>query len=567
MPRSVPGPSRLLPLISSLALVVIGLLEARPAEARALGPFSVYGAQRGPQRVFQPIGWLVINPRWPGANPFDVEGSVTFVHEATGTTLANRLFYAGNGTWQFRFTGTLPGRWTYETTSPDPQLDGLTGEVQLAPDPDARGFVSHDGNQWAWSASGKAFIPAIVMWRRPGEIAGDLSAIDDAIQTFFVGHGFNGLHIHVLNEWYSLGNWTRAATSSRDPDGSTFEALEQTIARAYAAGGLVHLWFTGDCAHDTCSKWGPDSPEERRLLRYLAARMGPLPGWTMGYGYDINEDHEAADAATWFQALDQAMQWPHMLGVRTEKDFEVNGLHRTNGTPYCPSCNYESWVDHKPSYALINDIVNRNPDEPCFLEDRYRMRNPPAVKDMSMAETRRTLWHSALAGGPAAIWGNTIDPPLPESSSLYPEPHQIRTWATFWADRFQAGLLPCNQLTNGICARDVERERFVFYTTDTGLVTMNLGAMPGPGRAVAVDTLAPYAEIDLGLLEPGNHAFAAPYPSDWAVSVVPTVPVDPLLILEDGFEDGELGSWAEVIPGGRSRRGDRLRPGFRTAGS
>lgn len=36
---------------------------------------------------------------------------------------------------------------------------------------------------------------------------------------------------------------------------------------------------------------------------------------------------------------------------------------------------------------------------------------------------------------------------------------------------------------------------------------------------VAVDTLKPYRELDLGMLEPGKQTWKAPYRSDWAVAV------------------------------------------------
>ena len=43
--------------------------------------------------------------------------------------------------------------------------------------------------------------------------------------------------------------------------------------------------------------------------------------------------------------------------------------------------------------------------------------------------------------------------------------------------------------------------------------------MAGPQKAVAVDALRPYREIDLGELRPKNQTWKAPHQSDWAVAV------------------------------------------------
>lgn len=37
--------------------------------------------------------------------------------------------------------------------------------------------------------------------------------------------------------------------------------------------------------------------------------------------------------------------------------------------------------------------------------------------------------------------------------------------------------------------------------------------------AIAIDTTKVYAEIDLGILSPGNQTWNTPYSSDWAISV------------------------------------------------
>jgi len=48
---------------------------------------------------------------------------------------------------------------------------------------------------------------------------------------------------------------------------------------------------------------------------------------------------------------------------------------------------------------------------------------------------------------------------------------------------------------------------------------MDLSSMPKGQTAIAVDTKNPYAEANLGILEPGPTQWKSPYVSDWAITV------------------------------------------------
>lgn len=48
---------------------------------------------------------------------------------------------------------------------------------------------------------------------------------------------------------------------------------------------------------------------------------------------------------------------------------------------------------------------------------------------------------------------------------------------------------------------------------------IDLRGVEGPPLAVAVDTKRPYQELPIGVLEPGEHRWEAPYESDWVVAV------------------------------------------------
>ncbi len=135
------------------------------------------------------------------------------------------------------------------------------------------------------------------MYATPERYHGKPEKIDTDITSFMTGHGFNGFHTYVCRRWFDIGEMRSDHIKSKDPnpDPRTFEALESLITKVHAAGGVVHIWAWGDEARRwTPARWGKNGTADQRLHRYIVARLGPLPGWTMGYGFDnfewVNED-------------------------------------------------------------------------------------------------------------------------------------------------------------------------------------------------------------------------------------------------------------------------------------
>ncbi len=185
------------------------------------------------------------------------------------------------------------------------------------------GFVTASGQQWARrkgrAAIPEAFLPQFVMYKNPLGIQQEADRVSEDIQTFLVDHGFTGFHVPVYCRWFDLDHDRANDIDLEDPspDPKTFETLEDFISRVHSAGGVVHLWAWGDEARtQTPSKWGLNGPADQRLQRYIAARLGPIPGWTMGYGFDLDEWVTDEQIKTWRDYMHSHMAWPHMLGGR-----------------------------------------------------------------------------------------------------------------------------------------------------------------------------------------------------------------------------------------------------------
>jgi hypothetical protein len=500
-----------------ITILLILLITVTVQAAPAAQSLDKTGSLFGPY-----LEWEVTNTNYEG-NPFDVIAEVTFTHES-GESLATQMFYVPPNLWRFRFTGTLIGEWDFISTSGDPELNGLRGTVTIGDNPGARGFVGADGYRWIWTGTGEAFVPQLVMAGGPHVYYNNDTQLDADIQTLMVEHGFTGLNVPVFCRWLDI-NEESCGDISRDnvnPDPRTFEALEAIITRAYSQGGMVHIWKWGDNQRGmnvtAQPSWdGLNGDVDERVQRYVAARLGPIPGWTMGYGFDLFEWVRGPALDTWHENMQSYLGWPHLLGARSSKN-ELDQLSE--------AMDYSAYEQHRPDYDKYVETLNARPEKPSFSEDRFRVREDAQFddKDYTYEMTRRGLWHSTMAGGVANIWGNLLGDAssnLGDGASLpYPNVNEISTYFTFWSDRFKRDMVRCNDLTNGVCLYSPAEQLWVFYIEDASSIDIDLSSAPQDLfiEAYAVNTAAAYEEVPITLQATSQtHNFGSQ--SDWAIVV------------------------------------------------
>ena len=518
-----------------LGLFLLGLFWLTSAFATPAD--STFDAKTGTQ--WSPyLEWRIENSSYEG-NPFDLEAKAVFVHQGTGETVTTRLFYDGGDTWAFRFTGTRTGDWAFQTVSDDEDLHGWTGTATIAenPDPEAHGFMKAFGSKWGWEGTEEAFVPQYVMGKTPRAYLTDEGRVDTAridadIEEFVEGHGFTGFHFATGGDWFD----------GEDPDLGVYRALETVLRRVHTRGGASHIWMWGaknepDGSGPGPLIGGPMNEVDRRNLRYLAARLGPIPGWSMGYGFDTENAWATTDELDrWKAFLEARTGYDHFLGARVSADDK--GLHGVEPRPPKPPLDaannapigdeYLSWsggdytgyTSYRPLYPRYIQAMQHRPEMPSFEEDRFRLRNRPnwVYKDYSEELTRRGLWHSAMAGGVANIWGNLLPEEDEGGSQPYAIKDQIKTYARFFEDRF---LKEMETVYGGPELRLVTPEgtHTLVYREDTDVVRLDLSEMDKRRPAVAVDAKKAYEEIDLGMLAPEAQTWEAPYRSDWAIAV------------------------------------------------
>ena len=467
--------------------------------------------------IWKPIEWRLECPP-PSGNPFDVQASAKFTH-SSGETRKTLLFYDGDGGWRFRFTATQPGEWRFVTESGVEALNGKSGSVKIEKGEDgARGFiVPTDEHKWGWQVgnSGQVipFVPQLVMGRDL-EAYRDPAKIDSDVQRWLVEHGFSGVHVAVLCRWFDFENVSSSNIETIDPnpDPRTFEVLDALITRFHQAGGMVHLWQWGDESRGmTPAKWGINGQADKRLQRYIAARLGPLPGWTMGYGFDLWEWVDGPALAQWHSTLHEHFGWPHLLGARWEK----NQL-----TQPTEVLDYSSYEQHQPTYEDYVATLEKRASKPSFSEDRFRVRDPSPYpeKDYTLDQTRRGLWNSAMAGGVANIWGYLVPEAEEGGSRSYPNHEQIATYARFFKDRFVPGLRRVPAAKARALASK-EKGLTLLYGENATTIVFDNFRFSGTVSAVAVDARKAYAELPVSAKSIKAGEWKAPYQSDWALAL------------------------------------------------
>lgn len=504
------------------------------------------------------------------ADPYDVEAAAVFTHEASGTSRRSQMFYAGDvegePTWKFRFTGTRTGTWTIETEGPE-DLGAWRGTVEVVePDEPNPGFVVTNGRSWTWSQTEESFVPQLVMMDRPSAFlqAGrvDSSAIRRAIDEFIVETGFTGLHFEGGG-----GKWFEPGASDTDslylePAPGTFDVLEAFVLEAYEEGAMVHFWLYGSDAYDGESGprnlGGPRSTPARRVLRQIAGRLGPIPGWSIGYGFDLHLWADAEELSWYRSYLEERLGgWVHPVGARADT-FESypreNSIVRRPLSSVYWSGDYAGHYDYRVPYRHYVRTYEAF-EKAAFQEDRFRIRESDQfqAKDYTPEMTVRGLWHSTMAGGVANIWGNLLPHSENERGS---EPYdngargelrgveftvdvkdEIAAYSAFWFDegRFSADLVRADALSGrepgaevlsgsdptpvSVALRGAGFDRFVFYAEETATVRMDLSRSDSALSTVAIDTRRPYEEIELGMFAPEETVWEAPRTSDWAIAV------------------------------------------------
>jgi len=474
------------------------------------------------------VEWSLDNLSYSG-NPFDLVASVTFTYvNELGTepeTRITEMFYAGGTTWKFRFTGTRTGTWIFKTTSNDGELDGHTGTVTINanPNPKIRGFLRSYGNKFVKQVGENGELEPFLFNVHQSSKADDIDvlalsknatpsvAIDGVIDDVIYYGGTVVFPQSPRNRFFDINAEKWNEHTSNNPDLNTFAQLEQVITQVHSRGLHFHFWAWGDeerketpigVCEGSC-EFAPDEDKgingtpDKRLQRYIAARLGPLPGWTMGYGFDLTEWVTENQIGEWATYLHDHFGWQHMIWARDLSHVELDVLS------YGGFGNY-----------LYSDAIKRLDSDisrPHLYAERFLYKRR-SFWDMDGSRQKR--WQYAMAGGIGSWWGWYWDPP-----QELPTPAQMRTHRTFWEKHMRFAYVRDNELSNGFVLKSRSNEHFIVYKENTGVITLDMSNINGGLPVIAVDAKLEYQSIVVDTWGAGNQTWLAPYVSDWALAI------------------------------------------------
>lgn len=479
-------------ILGLLIICALGLVQPDEIITQDLQRSQDLGNQK--TKLYGVAEWSLQNSSISG-NPFDLIADVTFKH-SSGETRKTQMFYTGNNTYSFRFNGSRSGKWTFTTKSSDKDLNGRKGTVTVSDTAEGKGFVVPKNGYWARS-NGEVFIPQLAMFRPVNKLT--KSNMDGYLKNLMDDHGFNGVHLnYIAAGWFDkdsirLSDNHVLQSKGLSLDLNSFDVLETLIRKVYAKGGMVHIWQWGDNSFkreatlECCNlSWGGNRGNvAKRLERYIAARLSALPGWTIGFGFDLFEWTNGAEVEDWSKYLKQHMGWEHLHTARGGPYHENNGLKEL--TTKLPIASFEA---HRPTFTKkgtrigvpssckVPDLaIKKRGDRPIFMEDRFRVRQGSRYdeKDYSPEMTRRGLYLSAVCGGFANTWGHLINSPdgknggtgddLNGGSGTYPNKTDIKRYFTFMKGKMQSDMVRDDSLINakyGYCMRSGDRKAICY---------------------------------------------------------------------------------------------------------
>jgi hypothetical protein len=352
----------------------------------------------------------------------------------------------------FRFGASLQGRWTGRTKSPHAALNGLEFVVQVGPSSNpARigwsGPMAEKPNAWAHQhgPGGKLRrrTPVLVMMPDVRRWHSDLPTMRRFVREFRESHGFNGGHISTIGQsWFDADAESPLEEAGEFPDVRTFAALEAAASEWAGRGGWLHVWMWGKREGDFSKlPGGFDGARSRRLNRYIAARLGPVPGWSMGIGWDVEFWADEKKLKWWLDDLVPNLGWHHWLGFRysdsdigrgrdpepaNRGEYLARGLAWSALRPAREQyAGWEHWATMTTD-AEIDAALAAFPDRPVMSEDRFRSReNGWKQKDLRTDEDVVKEIPRWASRGVGAIYGR-LTGPIPEASDAWPNSEAIK---------------------------------------------------------------------------------------------------------------------------------------------
>ena len=248
------------------------------------------------------IAEIVLASDTPHAHPFrDVDLTVSF-RSPGGREVVVRGFHDGGRVWRARLMPDEEGAWGYTTSSGDPQLDAITGTIDVGPAPaDSHGPVRvAEGRHFAYADGTPYFLLGTTLYGGlTGGAAETNRTVSRLVDSPFTKARFMMFGGLLTSPATARPPFERDASGALDftrPDPAFYRELENGLAQVHALGVEADLilfvpYFDAvirGAADANPSTMGQDADEW--YVRYVVSRLAAFSNvwWTLANEFDLH---------------------------------------------------------------------------------------------------------------------------------------------------------------------------------------------------------------------------------------------------------------------------------------
>jgi hypothetical protein len=458
--------------------------------------------------------------------------SLSAVFTGPAETIMIDGFWDGGQKWKIRMAPTETGRWSYVTSSNDPQLNGKTGTFDVM-ESGKKGFVVRDPDYaFAFKRSNGARILLMgdTNWNGMSDRDGmfSLSTYNAYIDNRS-NQKFNFIRSYIVSIYPASTDSSHYNEGGRafepwNPDSLNpwyFKEVDRRIEYANSKGITMHL-LLGSGGTNMTDFFGWDNGKMQRYIRYIAARYS---------AYDISwegraEFEEQASAAPGAENL------ANQIGNWLEQYDPYGHLQSICTIDSNSELGDEIWLDwimHRLRgwYLIIFDRWHNKP----VVNEEFYLENSGAgavySHHVDADAVRKGAWDIMTHGASGFAYGNTgtynsrLQPFAGIGYSISSGADYMTYLYDFWITTDYWKLSPNNgviQLGTASATIDIGNE-YVIYIPSGGFVTVDLSAA---GGTLSVEWYNPRAGTyqDQAAVEGGaSRTFIAPDTNDWALHI------------------------------------------------
>lgn len=349
-----------------------------------------------------------------GPNPFTaVRVTARYTHGSQMVEVPG--FYDGGGVYRVRFMPERMGRWSWETRSNRPELQGVRGAFTcVGPGRSNHGPVRVAGRHHFSYADGTPFFPlgttAYAWTYRP-------EGVRRKSLESFSRYGFNKIRMLVFPKHYGDG---KNVDISYDPPCFPYEGIPGSWDRtrfvpAYfrnfedRVGDLRDRGIEADVIlfhfYDF-GKWGLDEGTRRtddlRYLKYITARLSAYRNvwWSLANEYDLIDNRRLGGG---FASSSDRKDW-EAIGRYLATHDPAHHLRSVHQWPFGPLFPNRPWLTHVSyqspgTYSLLMELKGKYRKPVINDEYQYEGNIPMDWGNCSAEEETTRHWAAVMAGG------------------------------------------------------------------------------------------------------------------------------------------------------------------------